>query len=170
MSLFDRRNATLEPPPGVAPRPADDVRAALLALGGPDVRYAVRDGAPEGVDLVAEYRLVKLTRKGLFGRVQECEDFQIRMRLVPGTCEVRAMDHHSEFTLTGEDPPRKRTRTSSRGQIHKTFVGYAIDRAADGSRERRETYRFDTDDLKQALQECVLTSGWTWQGLAGGKL
>lgn len=170
MSLFDRRNVTLQPQPGLAPRPAADVRAALLALDRPDVPYAVRDGAPEGVDLVAEFQLVKRDRKGLFGRVQECEDFQIRMRLVPETGEVRTMDHHSEFTLTGEDTPRRRTRTSGRGQIHKKFVGYASGRAADGSRERRETYRFDTDDLKHALQKSVLTSGWTWQGLTGGKL
>lgn len=170
MSLFDRRNAVLQPEPGSTPRPAADVRSALLALNRPDVPYVVRDGGPEGVDLVAEFQLVKLARKGLFGRVQDCEDFQIRMRLLPETGEVRSMDHHSEFTLTGENSPRRRTRSRNRGQLHKKFVGYEFGRAPDGTRERRESYRFDTDDLKHALQSCVLTSGWSWQGLSLGKL
>lgn len=170
MSLFSRRNVTLTPQPGLAPRPAADVRAALLALNRPDVRYAVRDGAAEGVDLVAEFQLVKLARKGVFGRVQDCEEYQVRMRLAAETSEVRAMDHHAEFTLTGEAPPRRRTQTSSRGQIHKKFVGYEFGHAPDGTRERHETYRFDTDDLKHALQQAALACGWTWQGLTGGKL
>jgi hypothetical protein len=170
VSLFDRRNVTLQPEPGRAQRPAADVRAALLALNRPDVRYVVRDGAPEGVDLVAEFQLVKLARKGLFGRVQDCEDFQIRMRLLPETGEVRSLDHHSEFTLTGENSPRKRTQSSSRGQLHKKFVGYEFGHAPDGTRERRESYRFDTDELKHALQACVLTAGWSWRGLSLGKL
>lgn len=170
MSFSDRVDATLLPDPGVPPRSAADVRAALLALNRPDVRYVVRDGTPDGIDLVAEFQLVKLTRKSLFGRVQDCEDFQIRMRLVPETHEVRSMDHHSEFTLAGENPPRKRTSSRSRGQMRKKFVGYEFGRAPDGSREKRETYRFDTDDLKHALQQTVLTAGWSWHGLRRGKL
>ncbi|SHK63431.1 hypothetical protein [Actinacidiphila paucisporea] len=170
MSLFNRQNTTLAPAPGVAPRTAADVRAALLALNTPDARYVIRDGTPEGVDLVAEFQLVKLTRKGVFGRVQECEDFQIRLRLVPEAAEVHTMDFHSEFTLTGEDPPRKRTTSHARGQIHQKFVGYDLARTPAGPHEKRESYRFDTDDLKHTLQQTVLTAGWTWHGLRRGKL
>ncbi|WUH91392.1 hypothetical protein OG900_15625 [Streptomyces sp. NBC_00433] len=163
MSLFNRQNVTLVPAPGLPPRTAADLRDSLLALNTPDARYVIRDGTPEGVDLVAEFQLVKLTRKGVFGRVQDCEDFQIRLRLIPETAEVHTMDYHSEFTLTGEAPPRKRTSSRAHGQIHQKFAGR--DLAPDG-----ESYRFDTDDLKHTLQQTVLTSGWTWQGLRRGKL
>lgn len=165
MSLFGRSDSTLRPPPGTPQRSASDLRAALLALNGPDVSYVVRDVAPEGLDLVAEWQIVKPARKGLFGRVQDGEDFQVLLRLVPETCEVRSIDHRSEFTLTGEDPPRKRTSSRSRGQLRVNFVGYDFGRAPDGSREKRETYRFTTDDLKHALQRTVLTAGWTWHPL-----
>lgn len=47
MGLFDRLTGTGHPETGVAPLPATELRAALLAFTGPDVPYRVRDGLPE---------------------------------------------------------------------------------------------------------------------------
>ncbi|MFE5022543.1 hypothetical protein ACFRAO_04195 [Streptomyces sp. NPDC056656] len=60
MGLFDKLTGTRYPDAGVIPRPAGEVRAALLAINGPDVPYVVRNGTPaEGADLVAESRALR---------------------------------------------------------------------------------------------------------------
>lgn len=173
MSFLDRLSATTRPAPGIPPHPAEAVRAALLALNGPDARYVVRDGTPEGADLVAEWQGTKPARKGAIARTQENDVFQIRMRLVPDTHEVRAIDHLWEITWVGDtEPRRKQTRSHSQGQIHHKLWGYEQDGApgAPGPPGKTETRRFDTADLKTALQSAVLTAGWTWRGLRMGKL
>jgi hypothetical protein len=161
-----RSNGPLTPAPGVPPRSPEEVRAALLAVGRPGVPYVIRDGAPEGVDVVAGFEITKLTKEGILGRRRYCESFDIHLRLVPETHEVRAVDHYAEFTLRG-DNARRRTTSRSRGQLHRTFVGYEF---TPGGGERRETYRFDTDELKSALQHAVLTAGWSWHGVTFGRL
>jgi hypothetical protein len=40
----------------------------------------------------------------------------------------------------------------------------------DGAQETTETFSFDSSDLKNPLQEIVLSSGWTWRGVITGKL
>lgn len=161
-----RTNGPLTPAPGVPPRTPAEVRAALLAPAPPGAPYAVRDGAPEGADVVAEFELTKLTKEGLLGRRRYCESFQIHLRLVPESHEVRAIDHHAEYTVYG-DNGRRRTTSRSRGQLHRAFVGHEF---TPGTRERRETYRFDTDTLKTALQHAVLSAGWSWHPVTFGRL
>lgn len=56
MSLFDKLTGTTRPADGVAPRPAEEVRTALLGLDRPDVPYVIRNGAAGSADLVAEWR------------------------------------------------------------------------------------------------------------------
>ncbi|MET7890923.1 hypothetical protein [Streptomyces mirabilis] len=54
MGFFDKLTGTRYPDSGVAPLPATEVRAALLALNGPDVPYRVRNALPaEKADLKA---------------------------------------------------------------------------------------------------------------------
>ncbi|MFJ4870073.1 hypothetical protein [Streptomyces sp. NPDC088757] len=46
MGLLDRLTGTEHPDRGTAPRSAEQVRAALLMLNGPDVPFVVRGGDP----------------------------------------------------------------------------------------------------------------------------
>ncbi|MFB9578279.1 hypothetical protein [Streptomyces yanii] len=48
MGLFDKLTGTQRPGSGVAPRSVEEVRAALLAINGPDVPYRVRNATPQG--------------------------------------------------------------------------------------------------------------------------
>ncbi|MFE4819555.1 hypothetical protein ACFRFU_24625 [Streptomyces sp. NPDC056704] len=86
MILFDKLTGTKYPDSHVAPRSAEEVRAALLALNGPDVPYRVRNALPaEKADLVAEcgIRRVGVTLKTW-------------MRLIPEKHEVRFLDERWE--------------------------------------------------------------------------
>ncbi|GAA1349104.1 hypothetical protein [Streptomyces beijiangensis] len=47
---------------------------------------------------------------------------------------------------------------------------WTLGRDDDGGLEATETFSFDTADLKNSLQDIILSGGWTWRGVVTGKL
>lgn len=169
MGLFDKLTGTRRPGDGVAPRSAEDVRAALLGLNGTDVPYAVRNGVVEGADLVAQWRLMEPAWRTFFSRTQVGYDRQVRMRLVPARHEVRALDVQWEVTWVGDEPRRSSIRYS-RGPSRTVSRRWTVGGDAAGSGEVTDTFRFDSAVLTNALRDAVLDAGWTWRAVVFGKL
>ncbi|MFM9372849.1 hypothetical protein [Streptomyces sp. Da 82-17] len=171
MGLLDKLTGTRRPTNGTAPRPAAEVHAGLLGLGGPDVPYVVRDGRAEGADLVAEWRILDPAWRTFFVRTQVSSVFRVRMRLVPEKHAVRALDEQYDVTWAGETPSLALSAEARRGQVRtvstRRTLGGADGHADDGS---DGTFRFDSADLKTPLQETVLAAGWTWRGVVSGRL
>ncbi|MGR4883106.1 hypothetical protein ACIPUC_27375 [Streptomyces sp. LARHCF249] len=146
--LWDRYTGTRHPHKGIRPRPAPEVRDALLALNGTGLPFAVRRGTPkEGCDLVAACRVpeLRLTLK-------------IRMRLLPSTREVRALDERWE-------PSHESSREQyGRGPATAVYRQWEFKKGPDGRRHKVEALRFDTRDVKDPLRNTVLAAGWTWRG------
>ncbi|MFD5548892.1 hypothetical protein ACFWJQ_19495 [Streptomyces goshikiensis] len=148
--LFDKWMGTKYPDGGVEPLPVLEVRGALLALGGPDARFRVRNALPgERADLVAECRVPEV-----------CLTLKTRMLFVPSKREVRALNEQWE----------ERSQEHSRGQYGRgpatmVYKKWEFRRGADGRRHRVETFRFDTRDVKNPLRDTVLAAGWTWRGV-----
>lgn len=166
MGLFDRLTGTKHPSGDVAPRASDDIRTALLGLNGPDVPYAVRDATPaEGADLVAEWRIQEPAWHTFFVRTQLTRTIKTRMRLVPASHEVRAVDEQWEVSWVGDTPRLAQSGEYSRGQVTMVSRGWTYERGADGKRHKKETFRFDPAEMKDPLQGVVLGAGWTWRGV-----
>ncbi|MDX3695340.1 hypothetical protein PV726_34380 [Streptomyces europaeiscabiei] len=170
MGLFDKLSGTKHPDDGVAPRSAEEVRAALLGLNRPDVPYVIREGAAEGAHLVAEWRLAEPAWHAVFTESQLSRAVRIRMRLVQEGHEVRALEEGREVTRVGNPPKLKISGAYSRGPNRAVSRRYSIQRGDSGRLEATETFRFDSADLRDPLQDAVLTSGWTWRGVVFGKL
>jgi len=170
MGFFDKLTGTKRPADGVAPRPAAEVRAALLGLSRPDVPYVVRDGNAEGADLVAEWRVLDPAWRTFFARTQVSRVFRTRMRLVPEKNEVRALDQQFEVSWIGDTPRTAIAAEARRGQVHTVSKRWTLGGGKDGGIEATEAFSFDSNDLKIALQEAVLGAGWTWRGVVFGKL
>ncbi|MFI9585446.1 hypothetical protein ACIHCQ_27120 [Streptomyces sp. NPDC052236] len=170
MGLFDKLTGTKRPSSGVAPHSTEEVRAALLRLNQPDVPYVVRDGTPEGADLVAEWRILEPAWQTFFVRTQVSRALQIRMRLVPAGHEVRALDRQWEVTWVGGTARLALSAEYSRGQVNTVSRRWTVGRDAEGGLEATETFRFDNSALKGPLQDAVLGAGWTWRGVVSGKL
>ncbi|MFI6844688.1 hypothetical protein OG535_24200 [Kitasatospora sp. NBC_00085] len=165
MGLFDALTGTKHPGGGVAPRSAEDVRAALLGLNGPDVPYVVRSGtAAEGADLVAEWRIRDPAWRTFFARTQPDRVVRTRMRLVPARHEVRALDEQLEVTWVGDTPRPAPSREYSRGQVTAVSREWKVERGADGRPRTTEVFRFDSAEMKDPLRAAVLGAGWTWRG------
>ncbi|MFF4550806.1 hypothetical protein [Streptomyces sp. NPDC001435] len=158
----DWRTGTKYPGSGVVPRPAQELRAVLLALNEGDVPFRVRNAlGAEKADLVAEWQIV-LPYFGETLSANEVErTMKTRMRLVPAKREVHALDEVREVALVGNPPRRGVARQWSRGPYVQRQWTY--ERGPDG--RRRKVIQFDSRDMRDPLRNTVLDAGWTWRGV-----
>lgn len=148
--LWDRLTGTRHPDSRLAPLPSMEVRAALLALNGPDVPYEVRNALPaEKADLVAECRI---PRVGV--------TLKTRMRLIPEKHEVRFLEERWENRSSDNANAQY-----GRGHAPAVFRQWETKQGPDGSRRKVETFRFDTREMTEPLRNAVLSAGWTCRGV-----
>jgi hypothetical protein len=170
MGLFDWLTGTKRPPAGVARKSADDVRAALLAVNRPTAPFIVRDGAPEQVDLVAEWRIVDATWYEVFAKAGLTKVFKVLMRLHPSKHEVRAVDQEWSVEWRAGVPSLTLNAEAFRGQKAEISFGTAYAFMERGELGQVYNYKFSTGEIKTPLQDAVTAAGWTWRGVAFGKL
>lgn len=170
MGLFDKLTGTKRPESGVAPCSAEEVRTALLSLNQPDVPYVIREGAAEGADLVAEWRMAEPAWQTIFVESQLTRAVRIRMRLIQADHQVRVLEEGWEVTRVGNPPQLKISGSYSRGPDRTVSRNYRVERGNDGGIEATETFRFSAADMRNPLEDVVLKSGWTWRGVIFGKL
>ena len=58
MGLFDWLSSTKRPASGSVAQPAAQVRESILAVNRPTAPFQIIDGSDEGVDLIAEWKIV----------------------------------------------------------------------------------------------------------------
>ncbi|MET9495066.1 hypothetical protein [Streptomyces sp. NPDC006552] len=171
MGLFDRLTGTRRPDDGVVPRAAAEVRAALLALGGPEEPWTVGAATPQQrADLVAEWRVREPAWQEFFRSRHVDRTVRIRLRLVPDEREVRALTEQWEVTWLDGTPRFARSREYGRGPSRTVSKRWSYGRGADGERHWEETFSFDTGRMTEPVRDAVLAAGWTWRGVVFGKL
>ncbi|MEU0098045.1 hypothetical protein [Streptomyces sp. NPDC006267] len=170
MGFFDKLTGTKHPEAGLAPCPAQELRAALLGLNRPDVPYVISDGSAQGADLVAEWRIDEPAWQTFFIGSQLTHAIRIRMRLAEDVPEVRAVEESWEVTRVG-NPPRLQTSAEyGRGGGRTVSRRYTFQRGESGRLEATESFSFDSAQLTAPLRDTALKSGWTWRGVIFGKL
>jgi hypothetical protein len=170
MGLFDWMTGTKHPDAGVAPQSADAVRAALLAVNRPTAPFIVRDGKPESVDLVAEWRIVDAKWYEIFAKAGLTRAFKILMRIDSASREVRAVDQEWSVEWRAGVPALSLAADAFRGQKKEISFGAAYGFTETGALGEIYRYKFSTGELKPPLQDAVTHAGWTWRGVAFGKL
>jgi hypothetical protein len=148
--LWDKLTGTRYPDGGAAPLPDTEVRAALLALNGPDAQYRVRNAlTAEKADLVAE---CQVRRVGV--------TLKTRMRLIPEKNEVRFL--HERWENRSSDQANAQY---GRGHAPAVYRQWETEQGPDGRRRKVEAFHFDTREMTDPLQNVVLGAGWTWRGV-----
>ena len=168
MGLFDLLTGNKAPAAGVARLSAADLRTALLALNRDSAPWQVRDGAAEGVDLVAEWKIVDARWYEIFAKASVAKVFKVLMKFDAAKGEVRAVDHEFSVEWRAGVPSLSASVEAFRGQKVEVSFGAAYGFTEDLGVGQIYRYRFNTKELKEPLQTVVSNSGWGWKGVAFG--
>jgi hypothetical protein len=170
MGFLDFLSSTKRPQPGTPVLPAPQVRATILSLNRTSAPYRIVDGASEHVDLVAEWKIVDAQWYEIFAKAGLSKVFRIYLKLDDVNHLVRASDREYTVAWSAGVPRLSLSATAFKGQMQSVEFGtaYAFTETLEPGQVYK--YRFDTREIKGPLQEAVTSCGWTYQGVAFGKL
>ncbi|MEO8683300.1 MAG: hypothetical protein ABI414_00510 [Devosia sp.] len=171
MGIFDWLTGSKSAPAGVARQPASALRQALLALNRDTAPFIIRDGAPEGVDLVAEWKIVDARWYEIFAKASLQKVFKVLMKLDEAKGEVRSMDQEWTVEWRAGVPSLALSAETFKGQKMEMSFGTAFAfKEEDLSYGKVYEYRFKTSEIKDPLIAAAQAAGWGWKGVAFGKL
>jgi hypothetical protein len=170
MGLFDWMTGSKPAPEGVARQPAAALREHLLAVNRDTAPFRIRDGAPEGVDLVAEWKIVDARWYEIFAKAGLKRVFKVLMKFDAAKGEVRAVDQAWSVEWRAGVPTLSLAAEASRGQSWEMSYEAAWAFREDLSYGKVYEYRFNSSELKAPLQAAARAAGWGWRGVAFGKL
>jgi hypothetical protein len=170
MGLLDFLTSTKRPAAGTPLQSEQEVRDALLRLNRPTAPYCVVDGRSESVDLIAEWRIVDAQWHEIFAKAGLSKVFRIYLKLDPAAHEVRAVDREYTVAWSAGVPKLTLSVTAFRGQKQEMEFGKAYAFTETLRPGEVYNYRFNTKEIKQPIQDAVTRCGWTYRGVAFGKL
>ena len=165
MGLFGKKPAS-----NVPALPPQEVLTRLLALNRPTAPYHIMDGRTENVDLIAEWKIVDAQWYEIFAKANLTKVFRIYLKLDPEKHELRAQDHEYTVSWQAGVPNLSLAVSSFKGQMTSVEFGAAYAFTEELAPGQVYKYRFNTNELKKPIQEAVAACGWTYKGVAFGKL
>ena len=150
--------------------PAEDVRQRLLALNRETAPYQIRDGSAEGVDLIAEWKIVDAKWYEIFAKANLTKVFRIYMKFDEDRHEVRAKDEEYTVDWRAGVPSLSVSASKFSGQKTSIEFGTAYAFTEELKPGQVYNYRFNTNEIKKPIQEAVTACGWAYKGIAFGKL
>ena len=170
MGWFDFLTGNKAAAKGVAKVPVAQLRTALLVLNRDTAPWVIRDGAPEGCDLVAEWRIVDAKWFEIFAKASLTKVSQTLMKFDEAAGEVRSVDRDWTVEWRVGVPALTLSAEGFRGQKTEVSFGAAYAFTEDGGYGQVYNYRFNSKELKGPLQATASANGWGWRGVAFGKL
>jgi hypothetical protein len=165
MGLFGKKPASNTPALSV-----EELRARLMALNRPTSPYQITDGKSESVDLIAEWKIVDSQWYEVFAKANLTKVFRIYMKFDAEKHELRAQDHEYSIAWRAGVPSLSLAVSSFKGQQVSVQFGsaYAFTEALSPGQVYK--YKFNTNELKKPIQDTAATCGWSYKGIAFGKL
>jgi hypothetical protein len=159
------------PAPAQAPAaPGQDIYQQLLTLNRPTAPYRILDGRSEGVDLIAEWKIVDAQWYEIFAKANLTKVFRIYMKFDPSRREVRAMDREYTVQWRAGVPTLGVEASFFKGQKSSVSFGLGTGFTETLAPGVVYKYKFNTNELKQPIQQVIAACGWTYKGVAFGKL
>lgn len=164
MRLFGKKQ-----PKGPA-LPPGEVIEKLMALNRPTAPYQIIDGSAEGVDLIAEWKIVDAQWHEIFAKASLEKVFRIYLKLDPEKQQVRAKDHEYTVAWKAGVPSLSLAVSSFKGQSSSVEFGAGYAFTEELAPGQVYKYRFSTGEIKKPIKEAVAACGWKYKGVAFGKL
>ena len=168
--MFDFLTSTKRPAPGTPVLPAQQVVERLRALNRPTAPWGVVDGRAEGVDLIAEWKIVDARWYEVFAKAGLSKVFRIYLKLDEAAKQVRAQDRAYEVSWRAGIPTLSIEASAFRGQMTSREFGASYGFTEDLTIGQQYRYRFHTGEIKKPVQDAVTACGWTYKGVVFGKL
>ena len=170
MGLFDWLTGSKSAPAGVPRQSTEALREALLSTNRDTAPFLVRDGAPEGVDLVAEWKIVDARWYEIFAKASLQKVFKVLMKFDAEKGEVRSVDQQWSVEWRAGVPTLSLSAEAFKGQKMEMSFGTAFAFKENLEFGQVYEYRFKTSEIKDPLVETAHKAGWGWKGVAFGKL
>ena len=170
MGFFDFLKGIKKPNPSTPVLSHEQAKANILALNRETAPYQIRDGQDEGVDLVAEWKIVDAKWYGIFGKAGLKKVFKILMVIDDAKKEVRTLDKSYDVAWSAGVATLSVTAEVFRGQKMEVSggMGYAFTEELKPGVVYK--YRFNTGEMKKPIDEAILNSGWSIKKVAFSKL
>jgi len=165
MPLFGKKPSAIIPA-----LPAQELKARLLGLNRPTAPYQIVDGSAEGVDLIAEWKIVDARWYEVFAKASLTKVFRIHMKFDIQKNELRSQDHEYSVAWRAGIPSLSLAASSFQGQMTSVEFGTAYAFTEELAPGQVYKYRFNTNELKKPIQETVTASGWSYKAISFGKL
>ncbi|MCU0521761.1 MAG: hypothetical protein MUF84_13850 [Anaerolineae bacterium] len=170
MKLSELFSSTRRPEAGTPVRSPEEVLSALMGLNRPTAPYRMVDGQAEGVDVIAEWKIVDAQWFELFAKASISKVFRIYLKLDAAKHEVRAMDREYTVEWRAGVPALSLSAQAFKGQKQEVSFGGAYAFTETLAPGQVYKYRFSTNEIKKPIQDAVTGCGWTYKGVAFGKL
>ena len=168
--MFDFLTSAKRPASGTRVLPAHRSSSGSRHSIGRQHRWGVIDGRSEGVDLIAEWKIVDARWYEIFAKAGLAKGFRIYLKLDEATKEVRAQDREYEVSWAAGVPNLSIAASSFKGQTKSIEFGAAYGFTEDLTIGQQYKYRFETGEIKKPVQDAVTACGWIYKGVAFGKL
>jgi hypothetical protein len=170
MKLLDFFRSTKRPAADTPVLSKQEVLDRLMSLNRPSAPFHLVDGAQENVDLIAEWKIVDAQWHEIFAKAGLSKVFKIYLKLDPENHEVRTMDREYSVSWKAGVPELSLSASTFKGQKQSVEFGKAYAFTETLAPGQVYNYRFDTRELKKPIQDAVTACGWTYKGVAFGKL
>jgi len=165
MPLFGKKPAT-----NIPAIPAGEMKARLLGLNRPSAPFRIVDGQTEGVDLVAEWKIEEPSWYEIFDEANLERIFRIYLKLDADKSELRAQDREYTVSWSAGIPQLSLEASSFKGQMTSMQFGTSFAFTETLAPGQVYKYRFNTNELKKPIQDICTSGGWSYKGVAFGKL
>lgn len=170
MKLFDLFTSTKRPASGTKVLAQEEVRQAILGINRPTAPFQIVDGQAEGVDLIAEWKIVDASWYEFFAKAGIKKVFRIYMKFDPENHEVRTSDREYSVSWKAGMPSLSITAEFFKGQKQSVEFGTAYAFTEELAPGQVYKYRFSTGEMKKPIQNAVTSCGWVYKGIAFKKL
>ena len=168
--MFDFLTSTKRPASGTPVLPARQVIERLIALNRPTAPWGVVDGRSEGVDLIAEWKIVDARWYEIFAKAGLSKVFRIYLKLDEAKKQVRAQDLAYEVSWRAGIPTLSAAASAFSGQVKSVEFGASYGFTEDLTIGEQYRYRFATGEIKKPVQDAVTGCGWVYKGVVFGSL
>jgi outer membrane protein TolC len=170
MAFWDVLTSTKRPASDTAVCSPGEVRERIMAVNRPTAPFRIVEGQDEGVDFIAEWKIVDARWYEIFAKAGLEKVFRIHLKLDEAEHEVRSKDHEYSLAWSAGVPRLELSASRTWGQVQSVQFGTAYAFTEELQPGQVYNYRFSTRELKEPIQEAVTGCGWTYRGISFGKL